>query len=214
MAIRKTIKNMHTIDQQKFINAFLNEGSYKHLNTLVCGVTSKNDEGVQIAVENWINHEESLKWLAFMENVIHPEIWTEASEQAYQELLIDVQRGREISVNEWQERTKGKILLHANGQYFANSYVALAICVSLNKGVWKILEPAVENIKNQYPAEYNTFEKIGVNIKYKEIFPFVCTNSFEDVKWFYKLVYIPNVVLQRQNSYFATCMRLANKYLV
>ena len=205
---------MEIIDKQKFIDAFIGGDSYKYLNTLVFGAATVSSGEIPNTIEDWINQTDNLGWLAFMEHIMHPEEWTEESEKANLELYSKVLHGDRVSVNDWQEQVKGKSLLCANGQYFANPYVALAICVSLNDDVRKIFEPAIENIKQLYPNEYKAFASMNIGNKYAEIFPFICIHSFENIKWYYQLVYFPNQVLAKQNSYFASCMEYAHNYII
>ena len=205
---------MEIIDKQKFIDAFIGGESYKYLNTLVFGVATVTSNEVPNTIEDWINQTDNLEWLAFMEHVMHPDEWTADSEKAYHELYSKVLQGDRISVNDWQGKVKGKSLLCANGQYFANPYVVLAICTSLNDDVWKIFEPALEKIKQLYPNEYNAFVSMNISNKNAEIFPFVSVHSFENIKWYYQLVYFPNQVLDKQNAYFASCMGYAYNYMV
>ena len=145
------------VDKPKFIDAFLNEGSYKHLNLLVCAVASVFDNEVTRIIEHWLNNADNLKLLAFVENVCHKENWNDQSESAYKKLLDQVANGNHITVNDWQNQTKGKSLLYMNGQYFANTYVAIAMCSSIDKEVWNILSQAITDIPARYEDVYNYF---------------------------------------------------------
>lgn len=200
------------VDKQKFIDAFLNEGSYKHLNVLICVVASVFDNEVTRYVEHWLNNADNLKLLAFVENVCHKENWTNQSEAAYRKLQDQVLKGSHITVDDWQNQTKGKSLLYMNGQYFANTYVAIAMCSSIDKEVWNILSQSITDIPVQYEDVYNYFEQMAVNEKYSDIIPFICAKSFDDIKWFYEIFYGQDGALIKRGEYFRYCINYANQY--
>lgn len=201
------------VDKPKFIDAFLNEGSYKHLNLLVCAVASVFDKEVTRIVEHWLNNADNLKLLAFVENVCHKENWTDQSESAYKKLLDQVAKGNHITVDDWQNMTKGKSLLYMNGQYFANTYVAIAMCSSIDKEVWNILSQAITDIPVQYADVYKYFGQMAINGKYSNIIPFICAKSFDDIKWFYEFFYGKEGALRKRDEYFQYCIRYADTYL-
>lgn len=201
------------VDKPKFIDAFLNEGSYKHLNLLVCAVASVFDKEVTRIVEHWLNNADNLKLLAFVENVCHKENWTDQSESAYKKLLDQVAKGNHITVDDWQNMTKGKSLLYMNGQYFANTYVAIAMCSSIDKEVWNILSQAITDIPVQYADVYKYFGQMAINGKYSNIIPFICAKSFDDIKWFYEFFYGKEGALKKRDEYFQYCIRYADTYL-
>lgn len=201
------------VDKPKFIDAFLNEGSYKHLNLLVCAVASVFDKEVTRIVEHWLNNADNLKLLAFVENVCHKENWTDQSESAYKKLLDQVAKGNHITVDDWQNMTKGKSLLYMNGQYFANTYVAIAMCSSIDKEVWNILSQAITDIPVQYADVYKNFGQMAINGKYSNIIPFICAKSFDDIKWFYEFFYGKEGALRKRDEYFQYCIRYADTYL-
>ena len=201
------------VDKPKFIDAFLNEGSYKHLNLLVCAVASVFDNEVTRIVEHWLNNADNLKLLAFVENVCHKENWTDQSEAAYKKLQDQVLKGNHITVDDWQNQTKGKCLLYMNGQYFANTYVAIAMCSSIDKEVWNILSQAITDIPVRYKDVYDYFGKMAINGKYSDIIPFICAKSFDDIKWFYEFFYGKEGALRKRDEYFQYCIRYADIYL-
>ena len=201
------------VDKQKFIDAFLNEGSYKHLNLLVCAVASIFDNEVTRIVENWLNNADNLKLLDFVENVCYKENWTDQSEAAYRKLQDQVLKGSHITVDDWQNQTKGKSLLFMNGQYFANTYVAIAMCSSIDKEVWKILSQAITDIPVQYEDVYNCFGQVAINGEYGDIIPFICAKSFDDIKWFYEFFYGKEGAVKKRGEYFKYCIRYADIYL-
>ncbi|MBQ6722964.1 MAG: hypothetical protein IJQ84_00405 [Paludibacteraceae bacterium] len=202
------------VDKPKFIDAFLNEGSYKHLNLLICAVASVFDNEVTRIVESWLNKADNLKLLAFVENVCHKENWNDQSESAYKKLLDQVANGNHITVNDWQNQTKGKSLLYMNGQYFANTYVAIAMCSSIDKEVWNILSQAITDIPVRYEDVYNYFGQMAINEKYSDIIPFICAKSFDDIKWFYEYFYGADGALCKRGEFFQYCIRYADIYLV
>lgn len=202
--------NLSITNPEKFIDTFLNSGSYKHLNVLVSAVTYEN---VPSIIEAWINNPENLKWLAFIEHLVHPEKCTETFETAYEGLLESVTQGAQITVADWQDRTQGTCLLYANGQYFANTYVALLLCTSINSEVWKILQPAVQQIADAYPNEWTQLHNLKTSQIFKEILPFVCMRCFDDIKWFYELFNGVDRVQYRQKQHFENCLNLSRTYL-
>lgn len=205
---------MNTIvDKQKFIDAFLNEGSYKHLNVLVCAVATIFDNEVTRYVEYWLNNSDNLKLLAFVENVCHKENWTDQSEVAYKELQNQVTKGNHITVDDWQKQTHGKSLLYMNGQYFANTYVAIAMCSSIDKEVWNILSQSISDIPAKYEDVYNYFGQKAIKEDYNDIIPFICAKSFDDIKWFYEIFYGSEGALLKRGEYFQSCINYANQYL-
>lgn len=201
------------VDKPKFIDAFLNEGSYKHLNILICAVASVFDNEVEPIVERWLNNSENLKLLAFIENVCHKENWTDQSELAYKKLQDQVAKGNHITVDDWQNQTKGKCLLFMNGQYFANTFVAIAMCSSIDREVWNILSQAITDIPDQYADEYNYFRQMTINEKYNDLIPFICAKSFDDIKWFYEYFYGADGASHKRGEFFQYCIQYADIYL-
>ena len=204
---------LQSFDKNKFIDAFLNSGSYKHLNLLVSALMPVFEQEISSTIETWINNPQNITWLAFIEHLVHPEKCTETFETAYQELLQSVTQGTIITVADWQERTKGTCLLYANGQYFANTYVALQLCMSINSEVWNILQPAVQQIAEAYPNEWGSLSNIKINQPVKEILPFVCIRYFDDMKWFYEFLYGVEIVQKRQREFFSNCLSITGTYL-
>ena len=205
--------NLPITNPEKFIDAFLNSGSYKHLNLLVSALMPVFEQEIPSTIETWINNPQNITWLAFIEHLVHPEKCTETFETAYQELLQSVTQGTIITVADWQERTKGTCLLYANDQYFANTYVALQLCMSINNEVWNILQPAVDQIAEAYPNEWMLLSNLKIRQSFQGILPFVCMRYFDDIKWFYELFYGIEIVQNRQREFFGNCLSLASAYL-
>ena len=201
------------VDKPKYIDAFLNEGSYKHLNLLICAVASVFDNEVTRIVESWLNNSDNLKLLAFVENVCHKENWSDQCESAYKTLLDRVSKRDHITVDDWQNQTRGKSLLYMNGQYFANTYVAIAMCSSIDKEVWNILSQAITDIPVRYENVYNNFGQMAINEKYSDIIPFICAKSFDDIKWFYEYFYGTDGASYKKSEFFQYCIHYADIYL-
>ena len=204
--------NLSITNPEKFIDAFLNSGSYKHLNLLVSAITPLLED-IPFKIETWINNPQNITWLAFIEHLVHPEKCTETFEAAYHELLDTITQGTQITVADWQDRTQGTCLLCANGQYFANTYVALQLCMSINSNVWKILRPAIQQIEEAYPNEWTQLCTLKTSQTFKEILPFVCMRYFDDIRWFYELLHSPEETLNRQKNFFMNCLNLSKNYL-
>lgn len=204
--------NLSITNPEKFIDAFLNSGSYKHLNLLVSAITPLLED-IPFKIETWINNPQNITWLAFIEHLVHPEKCTETFEAAYHELLDTITQGTQITVADWQDRTQGTCLLCANGQYFANTYVALQLCMSINSNVWKILRPAIQQIEEAYPNEWTQLCTLKTSQTFKEILPFVCMRYFDDIRWLYELLYSPEETLNRQKNFFMNCLNLSKNYL-
>lgn len=204
---------MKIIDKDRFIEAFLGDGSYKHLNTLVPVVSSKYEYEALPLIEDWMNVPNNLKWLVFLESLLHPDKCTEAYYQAYQQLLQRVSSGERISVEEWQNLTKGTCILYANGQYFANTYVALAMCILINQDVLEILRPKIQELTQQYKEECDILAKIAPETFLSEILPYACAKSFDDIRWYYERFCGKSTIPRYQQDFFQRSLNLAITYL-
>lgn len=198
-------------EPDKFVSAFMEGPSYKHLNMIITVIANAiNAEEVKAIVEQWLNQEEHLKQLAFVENLLHPETW---KEDGFVQVMQQFKDGQKVTVEMWQEVTNGQAILVANSQYFVLVPVAILMGISINAEVLKHLQGEINKIQETYVDEYALCATSSCFNAQSPIIQFICIHSWATIEWWMKMFYDKMSFAIRRWNYFNTAIGLMDKYL-
>lgn len=198
-------------DPNQFVSAFMEGPSYKHLNVIIPVITNVfKSEDIRVVVEQWLNKEEHLKQLAFIENLLHPETW---KEDGFMQLMQHFKGGQHITVEDWQKETQGQAILVANSQYFVLVPVAILMGTSINTEVLDYLQGEMDKLMDAYKQEYEMCSQNPDFNNQSPIIQFICIQSWASIEWWVKMFYDNTSFVNRRMNHFKTAIGLMSKYL-
>lgn len=202
---------MANYDPQKFINYMFGSASYKLAEEFLPSVTG--NMRIKDSVTRWLNEENNIKLLSCIDLIY--DFNNEVNKDNTVQLINAVHNKQPITIEEWQNQTKGSCLLIANNKIFVSSPIAIHMVLFFGgEQVKKDLTPILAAYE-QYDAQYVQYFN-GQLDSMDDLIRLECIHELAEIdRYWYNYFYESNPqehnnILEKRANYIVQCMRNLN----
>lgn len=194
-------------DKDIFVNYMFHPSRYKLANEFLLPLVKDFD--IEKAVTDWINDVKNIKTLAGFDKIYD---YKEVVNQQEQKILVEkVNNGERISIDAWQNRTKGTCIMAVNGYVFVATPIAILMVIHIGDDeVRELMEPAL-NTYGEMDRKYALYFDNNLN-EIDGLLGLGCIHALADLdrcyyQYFYAGINHENV-LKKRASYIIKSMKL------